>query len=148
MSENNISVCQYVNMSAFESPSRLLEKVPASGYRVNSEEGITEEEPPIQLLNLTDDENRRVIDKSDKCTDYVNMSTCQYVSMSICKNATFQLSYQNESCSECQNDFKKHHIGMSTCQYVRMSICPYVRMQLFSLGIKMKVVPNVIRRKL
>ena len=156
MSENNISVCQYVNMSAFESPSRLLEKVPASGYRVNSEEGITEEEPPIQLLNLTDDENRRVIDKSDKCTDYVNMSTCQYVSMSICKNATFQLSYQNESCSECQNDIRKHHISMSTCQYVnmsvcqyvRMSICRYVRMQLFSLGIKMKIVPNVIRRKL
>ena len=34
---------------------------------------------------------------------------------------------------------------MSVCQYVSMSICQYVRMQLFSLGIKMKVVHNVIR---
>ena len=59
---------------------------------------------------------------------YVNMSTCQYVNMSICQNATFQLSYQNESCSECQNDIRKHHIGMSTCQYVSMSICLYVNM--------------------
>ena len=40
------------------------------------------------------------------------------------------------------------YVNMSVCQYVRMSICRYVRMQLFSLGIKMKVVPNVIRRKL
>ena len=35
---------------------------------------------------------------------------------------------------------------MSTVwQYVSMSICQYVRMQLCSLGIKMKVVQNVIR---
>ena len=32
------------------------------------------------------------------------MSVCQYVSMSICQNATFQLRYQNESCSECHHD--------------------------------------------
>ena len=32
------------------------------------------------------------------------------------------------------------------CQYiVNMSVCQYVKMQLFSLGIKMKVVQNVIR---
>ena len=31
------------------------------------------------------------------------------------------------------------------CQYVNMSVCQYVRMQLFSLGIKIKVVQNVIR---
>ena len=37
---------------------------------------------------------------------------------------------------------------MSDSQYVIMSIRQYVRMQLFSLGIKMKVVPNVIKRKL
>ena len=30
-------------------------------------------------------------------------------------------------------------------RYVNMSVCQYVRMQLFSLGIKMKVVQNVIR---
>ena len=39
----------------------------------------------------------------------------------------------------------RNHVKMSFCQYVNMSICQYVRMQLFSLGIKMKVVQNVIR---
>ena len=51
-----------------------------------------------------------------------------------------ELSYQNKSCSECQQDVRKHCVNMSVCRYVRM--------QLLSLGIKMKVVPNVIRRKL
>ena len=37
------------------------------------------------------------------------------------------------------------YVNRSICQYVSMSICQYVRMQLFSLGIKMKVVHNVIR---
>ena len=32
------------------------------------------------------------------------ISVCQHVSMSICQNATFQLRYQNESCSECHHD--------------------------------------------
>ena len=45
---------------------------------------------------------------------------------------TSEPSYQNKSCSECQQD-------------VRKSVCQYVRMQLFSLGIKMKIVQNVIR---
>ena len=44
---------------------------------------------------------------------------------------------QNKSCSECQHDARKKYFSMSVCQYVRM--------QLFSLGIKMKVVQNVIR---
>ena len=56
------------------------------------------------------------------------------------KKVNSELSYQNKSCSECQQDVRKH--------YVNMSVCRYVRMQLLSLGIKMKVVPNVIRRKL
>ena len=64
---------------------------------------------------------------------YVRMSICQHVSMSICQNATFQLMYQNESCSECHQD-----VNMS------LLICHYVRMQLFSLGINMKVFQNVI----
>ena len=34
-------------------------------------------------------------------SQYVNTSVCQYVNMSICQNATFQLRYKNESCSEC-----------------------------------------------
>ena len=32
--------------------------------------------------------------------------------MSICQNATFQLRYQNESCSECRQDGKQ-----SLCHY-------------------------------
>ena len=32
------------------------------------------------------------------------MSVCQYVNMSICHNATFQLRYQNESCSKCHQE--------------------------------------------
>ena len=44
-----------------------------------------------------------------------------------------------------QNVNRMSEIFFSLCQYVRMSICQYVRMQLFSLGIKMKVVQNVIR---
>ena len=38
------------------------------------------------------------------------------------------------------------YVNMSTCQHVNMSVCQYVRMQLFSLGIKMKVVQNVINK--
>ena len=34
---------------------------------------------------------------------------------------------------------------MSIGLYVNMSVCQYVRIQLFSLGIKMKVVQNVVR---
>ena len=74
------------------------------------------------------------------------MSVCQYV---------IQLGYQNKSCSKCHKDVRQslcHYVSMSACQYVNMSIglyvsmsvCQYVRMQLFSLGIKMKVVHNVI----
>ncbi len=56
---------------------------------------------------------------------------------------------EKESESEREKqDVRKHYDSMSTCQYVDMSECQYFRMQLFSLGIKMKVVPNVIRRKL
>ena len=51
-----------------------------------------------------------------------------------------RLRYQNESCSKCRKDVRQ-----SLCQYVNRSICQYVRMQLFTLGIKMKVVQNVIR---
>ena len=37
------------------------------------------------------------------------------------------------------------YVNMSVCPYVNMSVCQYVRIQLFSLGIKMKVVQHVIR---
>ena len=80
---------------------------------------------------------------------YVDMSECQYVRMSICQKATFQLRYENGSCSKyhiVQNGIRmleRHYVTMSICQYVNMSICQYVKMQLFSLGIKTKVVQNV-----
>jgi len=35
---------------------------------------------------------------------------------------------------------------MSVCQHVNLTVCQYVRMKLFSLGIKMKVVQNVINK--
>ena len=35
-----------------------------------------------------------------------------------------ELSYQNKSCSECQQDVRKHYDSMSTCQYV--DICQNV----------------------
>ena len=95
---------------------------------------------------------------------YVSMSICQHVNMSICQYVRMQLfslvikmkvvqnvkTISENIISVCQ------HVSMSVCQYVRMSICQhvsmsicqYVRMQLFSLGIKMRIVPNVIRRKL
>ena len=79
---------------------------------------------------------------------YVNMSICQYVNMSICQNATFQLGYQNESCSKCHKDVRQslcQIVNTSVCQYANMSVCQYVRMRLFRSGIKMKVVWNVIR---
>ena len=38
---------------------------------------------------------------------YVDMSVCQYVRMSICQKATFQLRYENGSCSKCQQDVRK-----------------------------------------
>ena len=41
---------------------------------------------------------QNVISMSD--SQYVSKSISQYVSMSIGQNATFQLRYQNESCSE------------------------------------------------
>ena len=47
---------------------------------------------------------------------------------------TFQLSYQNKSCSECQQDVRK--IDKQTHRKAE---------RLFSLGIKTKVVQNVTR---
>ena len=101
---------------------------------------------------------------------YVDMSVCRYVRMSIFQNENFQLRHQKKSCSECQINVRKPYVGMSTCRYVSMSICQnatfqlryqnescskchkdvrpicqLVRIQLFSLGIKIKVVQNVIR---
>ena len=78
--------------------------------------------------------------KANSVLSYQKKSSleCQYDgrktyvgTMSICQNATFKLRYQNESCSECHKD-------------VRQSVCQYVRIQLFSLGIKIKVVQNII----
>ena len=72
---------------------------------------------------------------------YVDMSEWQYVSMSICQKATFQLRYENGSCSKYH--IVQNGIRMLERHYVTMSICQYVKMQLLSLGMKTKVVQNV-----
>ena len=59
---------------------------------------------------------------------YVNMSVCQYE-----QNATFQLGYQNESCSECHQDVRPslcQYVNMSRGLYVSMSICQIATFQL------------------
>ena len=53
---------------------------------------------------------------------YFRMSLCQYVSMSICQNANFQLRYQNESCSKChQEKVVKKFESERECERVRES---------------------------
>ena len=46
----------------------------------------------------------RMSENNISVCQYVRMSTCPYVNMSICQNATFQLRYQNESCSKCHQE--------------------------------------------
>ena len=67
---------------------------------------------------------------------YVNTSIRQYVNMSEC-NFSAQVSKR-----KLFRISDRQHVN--TRQHVNFSICQYVRMQLFSLGIKMKVVQNVI----
>ena len=60
------------------------------------------------------------------------MSVCQYVRMSICQKATFQLRYENGSCSKyhiVQNGIRMF-VNMSVCQYVKMSIFQNANFQL------------------
>ena len=62
---------------------------------------------------------------------YVDMSECQYVRMSVCQKATFQLRYENGSCSKyhiVQNGIsmlERHYVNMSICQDVNMSKCDF-----------------------
>ena len=79
MSENNISLCQYVDMSECQYVRKLLFSLGMKMEVVQN--GI------------------RMLERH-----YVTMSICQYVNMSICQNATFQLSYQNENCSKCHQE--------------------------------------------
>ena len=56
--------------------------------------------------------------------------------MSICQKATFQLRYENGSCSKyhiVQNGIRmseRHYVILSMCQYVSMSICQNATFQL------------------
>ena len=65
----------------------------------------------------------------DRLTD---RQTDRQTERQIEDKTTFQPSYQNKSCSECQQGVRKH--------YVKMYVSQFVRLQLISLGIKMKVV--------
>ena len=63
-------------------------------------------------------------DQNKSCSEcQQDVSICQYVSMSICQNATFQIRYQNESCSECHQDVRSSfYVSMSIGLYVYRSI--------------------------
>ena len=94
----NMSTCQYVNMSICQYVR-------------------------MQLFSLVI--KMKVVQNVKTISENI-MSVCQHVSMSICQNATFQLRYQNESCSECHQDVRHsffQHVNMSTCKYINMSIC-------------------------
>ena len=64
----------------------------------------------------------RMSENNTSVCQYVNMSICQYVSMSICQKATFQLRYENGSCSKyhiVQNGIRmleRHYVNMPVCQ--------------------------------
>ena len=66
---------------------------------------------------------RKVVQNVNRMSENI-MSVCQYeyVSMSICQNATFQLRYQNESCSKCHKDVRQSVCHYALCQYVKMSM--------------------------
>ena len=66
-------------------------------------EGV--EEPKFQTNSKLCYQNKRCVEvQQDVRKHYVSMSTCQYVNMSIYQNATFQLRYQNETCSKCHQE--------------------------------------------
>ena len=58
----------------------------------------------------------KVVQNVNRMSEIV-FSVCQYVNMSVCQNATFQLRYQNESCSKCHKDVRQ-----SVCQYVNITV--------------------------
>ena len=63
----------------------------------------------------------------------LRMSEHYYVILSICQNATFQLRYQNESCSKCHKDVRQslcHYVKTSICQFFNMSVCRNATFQL------------------
>ena len=72
----SMSICQYVRMQLF---SLVIKMKVVQNVKTISENIIS-------------------------VCQHVSMSICPYVNMSICQNATFQLRYQNESCSECHHD--------------------------------------------
>ena len=80
----NMSVCQYVNMSVCQYVRMQLFSLVIKMKVVQNVKTISE-----NIISVC---------------QHVSMSICPYVNMSICQNATFQLRYQNESCSKCHQE--------------------------------------------
>ena len=140
MSEIFFSLCQYVNMSVCQyvrkEPKILFTSEPSDQNKSCSEcqqdvrniffaMSICQYVSMSILFSLGI--KMKVVQNVIRTSDshYVNTSVCQYVNISICQNATFQIRYQNESCSECHQDVRP-----SLCQYVNMSIGLYVSMSI------------------
>ena len=101
----NMSVCQYVRMQLF---SLFIKMKVVQNVQTISENIIS-------------------------VCQHVSMSICPYVNMLICQNATFQLRYQNESCSKCHKDVRQslcHYVKTSICQFFNMSVCQNSNFQL------------------
>merc|ERR1711993_35511 len=92
MSENNISVCQYVRMSICQHVSMsICQYVRMQFFSL--------------VIKMKVVQNVKTISENIiSVCQYVSMSICPYVNMSICQNATFQLKYQNESCPKCHQE--------------------------------------------
>ena len=110
MSENNISVCQYVRMSICQ----YVDMSKSQYFRM-----------PIFSLGI----KRKVVQNVKMMSE--NIMTCrywicQYVNMSIFQNANIQLRYQN-----VQNVKTMSENIMLVCQHVDMSICQYVSMSIW-----------------
>ena len=95
-----MSLCQYVNM-----PGCQYVKMRLFSFNIGIKTKVVQ-----NVIRMLD--SHCVI--MTKC-QYVNFSICQYVSKFIinclcqyviilCQYATFQLRYQNESCSECHQE--------------------------------------------
>ena len=92
MSENNISVCQYVRMSICQHVSMsICQYVRMQLFSL--------------VIKMKVVQNVKTISENIiSVCQHVSMSICPYVNMSICQNATFQLRYQNENCSKCHQE--------------------------------------------
>merc|ERR1712016_101594 len=88
----NMSICPYVNMSTCQHVSMsICQYVRMQLFSL--------------VIKMKVVQNVKTISENIiSVCQHVSMSICPYVNMSICQNATFQLRYQNESCSKCHQE--------------------------------------------